>query len=186
MAAYKQGAYAAKLVKEQNNANAVILRGADGDKTHMLREYGIEDGLKDGHVTVSAVEYCGCSEDKAEETMEALLKEDDNIQVVCTTSDSMAVGAQRAIAELGRDDIHIVSFDGMIDVSELVRVGEIDAVFAQDPYEMGKQCIDYAVKKCNGEEVEDSVYTDVTLITSGNAEAHISELQRELERWGGK
>lgn len=98
----------------------------------------------------------------------------------------MAVGAQRAIAELGRDDIHIVSFDGMIDVSELVRVGEIDAVFAQDPYEMGKQCIDYAVKKCNGEEVEDSVYTDVTLITSGNAEAHISELQRELERWGGK
>ena len=152
----------------------------------MLREYGIEDGLKDGHVTVSAVEYCGCSEDKAEETMEALLKEDDNIQVVCTTSDSMAVGAQRAIAELGRDDIHIVSFDGMIDVSELVRVGEIDAVFAQDPYEMGKQCIDYAVKKCSGEEVEDSVYTDVTLITSGNAEAHISELQRQLERWGGK
>ena len=147
LAAYKQGAYAAKLVKEQNNANAVILRGADGDKTHMLREYGIEDGLKDGHVTVSAVEYCGCSEDKAEETMEALLKEDDNIQV---------------------------------------RVGEIDAVFAQDPYEMGKQCIDYAVKKCNGEEVEDSVYTDVTLITSGNAEAHISELQRQLERWGGK
>ena len=186
LAAYKQGAYAAKLVKEQNNANAVILRGADGDKTHMLREYGIEDGLKDGHVTVSAVEYCGCSEDKAEETMEALLKEDDNIQVVCTTSDSMAVGAQRAIAELGRDDIHIVSFDGMIDVSELVRVGEIDAVFAQDPYEMGKQCIDYAVKKCNGEEVEDSVYTDVTLITSGNAEAHISELQRQLERWGGQ
>ena len=178
MAAYKQGAYAAKLVKEQNNANAVILRGADGDKTHMLREYGIEDGLKDGHVTVSTVEYCGCSEDKAEETMEALLK------VVCTTSDSMAVGAQRAIAELGRDDIHIVSFDGMIDVSELVRVGEIDAVFAQDPYEMGKQCIDYAVKKCSGEEVEDSVYTDVTLITSGNAEAHIS--QRQLERWGGK
>lgn len=71
--------------------------------------------------------------------MEALHEEDDNIQVVCTTSDSMAVGAQRAIAELGRDDIHIVSFDGMIDVSELVRVGEIDAVFAQDPYEMGKQ-----------------------------------------------
>ena len=70
LAAYKQGAYAAKLVKEQNNANAVILRGADGDKTHMLREYGIEDGLKDGHVTVSAVEYCGCSEDKAEETMD--------------------------------------------------------------------------------------------------------------------
>lgn len=54
LAAYKQGAYAAKLVKEQNNANAVILRGADGDKTHMLREYGnCRMALKDGHVTVS-------------------------------------------------------------------------------------------------------------------------------------
>lgn len=190
MAAYKQGAYAAKLVAdEEDDAKAVILRGADGDKTHMLREYGIEDGLKDGGVSVYSVEYGNCREDKAEDIMEKLLKKDKktkDIRVVCTTSDSMAVGAQRAIAESGREDIHIVSFDGMIDASELVRVGEIDAAFAQDPFEMGKQCIDYAVKLCNGESTGESVYTDVELITSDNAEAHIDELQRQLDHWDGK
>lgn len=190
MAAYKQGAYAAKLVAdEEDDAKAVILRGADGDKTHMLREYGIEDGLKDGGVSVYSVEYGNCREDKAEDIMEKLLKKDKktkDIRVVCTTSDSMAVGAQRAIAESGREDIHIVSFDGMIDASELVRVGEIDAAFAQDPFEMGKQCIDYAVKLCSGESTGESVYTDVELITSDNAEAHIDELQRQLDHWDGK
>lgn len=188
-AARKQGAYAAKLVAKEEDAEAVILRGADGDKTHMLREYGIEDGLKDGGVSVYSVEYGDCEEDKAEDIMEELLKKDKKtkeIRLVCTTSDSMAVGAQRAIAESGRDDIHIVSFDGMIDASELVRVGEIDAAFAQDPYEMGKQCVDYAVKLCNGESTGESVHTDVELITSDNAEAHIEELQRELDHWDGK
>lgn len=189
-AAYKQGAYAAKLVADEEDAKAVILRGADGDKTHMLREYGLEDALtRDGGVPVYAVEYGDCKEDKAEDIMEELLEKDKKtkeIRVVCTTSDSMAVGAQRAIAESGRDDIHIVSFDGMIDASELVRVGEIDAVFAQDPFEMGKQCIDYAVKLCNGESDGESVHTDVELITSDNAEAHIEQLQRELDHWDGK
>lgn len=190
-AARKQGAYAAKLIddEDKDSAKAVILRGADGDKTHMLREYGIEDGLEDGGISVSSVEYCDCKEDIAEDTMEELLKKDKKdkkIRIVCTTSDSMAVGAQRAIAESGREDIHIVSFDGMIDASELVRVGEIDAVFAQDPYEMGKQCIDYAVKLWNGEYDGESVHIDVELITSNNAEAHISELQRELDHWDGK
>lgn len=188
-AAYQQGTYAAKLVAEDEDAKAVILRGADGDKTHMLREYGLEDSFRDNGVPVSSVEYGDCQEDKAEDIMEELLKQDKKtkeLRLVCTTSDSMAVGAQRAIAESGRDDIHIVSFDGMIDASELVRVGEIDAAFAQNPFEMGKQCVDYAVKLYNGEATGESVHTDVELITADNAEAHISELQRELDHWDGK
>ena len=188
-AAYQQGKYAAKLVAEDENAQAVILRGADGDKTHMLREYGLEDSLEKGGVPIFSVEYGDCQEDKAEDIMEELLEKDKKakeIRLVCTTSDSMAVGAQRAIAESRRDDIHIVSFDGMIDASELVRVGEIDAAFAQEPYEMGKQCVDYAVKLFNGGATGKSVHTDVELITADNAEAHISELQRELDHWDGK
>lgn len=188
-AARKQGTYAAQLIAEDEDAKAVILRGADGDKTHMLREYGLEDGLRAGGVSVASVEYGDCQEDKAEDIMEDLLEKDKKtkeIRLVCTTSDSMAVGAQRAIAESHRGDIHIVSFDGMIDASELVRVGEIDAAFAQEPFEMGKQCVDYAVKLYNGESTGESVHTDVELITADNAEAHISELQRELDHWDGK
>ncbi|MDO5785066.1 MAG: sugar ABC transporter substrate-binding protein [Eubacteriales bacterium] len=184
-AAYQQGAYAAKLVEETENANAIILRGAEGDKTHTLRQYGIEDGLHDGNAHVLDVEVCNSSEEEAAACMEELLEEYGDLNVVCTTNDSMAVGAQRAIAEAGRD-IHIVSFDGMQETTELVRVGEIDATFAQDAYEMGRQCIQCAVKLYQGEEVESSVYTDVTCIEKSDASAHLDEISRRLKHQGTK
>ena len=184
-AAYQQGAYAAKLVAETENANAVILRGAEGDKTHTLRQYGLEDGLHDGNAHVLDVEICNSSEEEAAERMEQLLEQYGDLNVVCTTNDSMAVGAQRAIAESGRD-IHIVSFDGMQEATELVRVGEIDAVFAQDAYEMGRQCIRNAVKLYQGETVDSSIYTDVTCIEQGDAQAHLDDIDRKLKHLGTK
>ncbi|MCD8356859.1 MAG: sugar ABC transporter substrate-binding protein [Clostridia bacterium] len=185
-AGYQQGKYAAELVSESDNAYAVILRGPEGNKTHTLREYGITDGLEDGNVYVLGAEDCNCEEDTAEETMEKLLEEHPELNVVCTTSDTMAVGAQRAIANAGRKDVHIVSFDGLQEATELVRIGELDAVFAQQPYEMGKLCVDYAMKLYNGETVDSSVHTDIELITQGNAEAHVDEINRLLNHKGGK
>lgn len=184
-AAYQQGAYAAKLIAETENANAVILRGAEGDKTHTLRQYGLEDGLHDGNAHVLDVEVCNSSEEEAVKCMAELLEEYGDLNVVCTTSDSMAVGAQRAIAEAGRD-IHIVSFDGMQEATELVRVGEIDATFAQDAYEMGRQAIQCAVKLYQGEEVESSVYTEVTCIEKSDAQAHLDDIDRKLRHLGTK
>lgn len=180
-AAYRQGSYAAGLVDK--GAYAVILRGQAQDKAHTLREYGLEDALHDGGIHVLDTEICNSSEEQAEEAMRHLLKTHPTIDVVCTTSDSMALGAYRAIAEAGLGDtIHIVSFDGMQEVSELVRTGEIDAVFAQDAYEIGRECIRNAVKLYQGEEVPETIHTDVTLITQETAQAHIDEVNRRLRR----
>lgn len=151
------------------------------DKTHTLREEGLTDALADGCVTLVDVVDCECDEEIAEQTMIDLLTQHPEINVVCTTSDSMAVGAQRAIAGTGRKDVHIVSFDGMQEAAELVRIGEIDAVFAQDPYQIGRLCVDYALKLYQGEAVEPYIYTDVELITQGNAQAHMDEIDRRLD-----
>ncbi|MDO4173649.1 MAG: sugar ABC transporter substrate-binding protein [Eubacteriales bacterium] len=183
---YQQGKYAAELVSESDNAYAVILRGAQEDKAHTLREYGITDALEDGNVYVLGAEDCGGEEAQAEQTMTELLEEHPELNVVCTTSDSMAVGAQRAVANAERKDIHIVSFDGLPEALELVRIGELDATFAQDPYEMGRKCIEYAVKLYNGETVEESYHTDVKRITSGNAAAQADQVKRQLNHEGGK
>lgn len=176
-AAYDQGEYAAQLVGE--DANAVILRGQANDKAHTLREYGLIDALVEGDVNVLDVGVCDSSEQKAEQVMTELLETYSDLDVICVTADSMAVGAQRAIADAGRD-IRIVSFDGMLEASELTRVGEIDAIFAQNPYEMGRLSIQNAIKLYNGEEVERNIYTDTELITQGNAQAHIDEIKRQL------
>lgn len=180
-ASYEQGQYAAKLVEQNDTASAIILRGPMADKTHTLREEGLTDALADGCVTLVDVVDCECDEEIAEQTMIDLLTQHPEINVVCTTSDSMAVGAQRAIAGTGRKDVHIVSFDGMQEAAELVRIGEIDAVFAQDPYQIGRLCVDYALKLYQGEAVEPYIYTDVELITQGNAQAHMDEIDRRLD-----
>lgn len=176
-AAYEQGEYAAQLVGE--NANAVILRGQADDKVHTLREYGLTDALREGGVTVLDTAVCNSSETQAEQVMSELLDTYSDLDIICVTSDSMAVGAQRAIADAERD-IHIVSFDGMMEASELTRVGEIDATFAQSPYEMGRLCIQNAVKLYRGEKVERTIYTDTERITQGNARAHMDEIKRQL------
>lgn len=184
-AAYQQGTYAAKLIEQTENANAIILRGAEGDKTHTLRQYGLEDGLHDGNAHVLDVQVCNSSEEEAAACMQELLEQYGDLNVICTTNDSMAVGAQRVIAESGRD-IHIVSFDGMQETTELVRIGEIDATFAQDAYEMGRQTIRCAVKLYQGKKVESSIHTDVTCIEKGDAQAHLDDIDRKLRHLGTK
>lgn len=185
-AAYREGKYAAELIQETENVNAVILRGAKNDKTHTLREYGLTDGLHDGGAHVLDAEICNSSDAEAEKATNELLKIYGNIDAICTTNDAMAIGAQRAVAEAGRKDIHIVSFDGMQDASELVRVGEIDADFAQDAYTIGTLCVDNAVKLYHGETVEKSIHTDIECITASNAEQHIEEIMRRLNHQARK
>lgn len=184
LSAYHQGAYAAGLAE---TGGAVILRGAEGDKAHNLRTYGLEDGLTDsGSYVLSAVD-CGTDEDEAETAMKELLEEyGEELTIVCTTSDSMALGAQRAVADAGRGDVHIVSYDGLMDVVELVQDGQIDAAFAQDPYEMGRLCIEYACRLYDGESVDASVHTDVTLITAENAAEHLELLRQQLNVWNAQ
>ena len=178
-AAYQQGQYAAGLVEP--GACAVILRGQAQDKAHTQREAGLTDALHAAGVYVLDTEVCDSSAELAGQTMAGLLAVYDTIDLVCTTSDSMAAGAQRAIAQAGRaDGIRIVSFDGMPEVCELVRAGDIDAVFAQDAYAIGQQCIRAAVQLYQGESVPPTIYTDVTCITAETAQAHIDEVVRRL------
>lgn len=177
-AAYRQGVYAAKLA--EGSGRAVILRGREDDRAHTLRTYGLEDGLKAGGAAVAETAVCG-SEEEAEQTVTQLLAAHPERNIICTTFDSAAVGAQRAAAHAGRDDVHIVSFDGMPEVSELVRAGEIDAAVAQDPYRIGQLCVQNAVRLYHGETVPESIHTDAELITPDNAQAHMEQLSSRLK-----
>ena len=178
-AAYQQGEYAASLVNA--GSNAIILRGQKQDKTHTLREYGLADALHNNGVQVLTTKSCNSSEKDAANAMQELLDTYPIIDVVCVTSDRMAIGVQRVIEKSGRN-IHIVSFDGMTDVCELVRDGKMDATFAQDPYLMGQLCIRNAIKLMNKEQVPRTIYTDTKCITKSNAQSHITTLTKYLKR----
>ena len=177
--AYEQGTYAAGLVPP--GSNAVILRGQQEDKAHDLREYGLRDALHNNGVQTLDVRICNSSEEDAAQAMQELLDMYPDIDLVCSTADIMAVGAQPVIEQSGRT-ISIVSFDGMKNACELVRDGKMDATFAQDPYLMGQLCVRNAVKLIQGEEVPQTIYTDIECIDRFNAQSHIDTLAGYLKR----
>lgn len=172
------GEYAASLAGE--GGKAIILRGRAGDTTHDQREAGIVAGLEAGGVEILEIRDCMAEAERAMNAMQDMIINYDQIDVVVTTCDTMAQGAQRAIEGAGRD-IPVVGFDGTISVVELVEQGSvIKATVAQAPYEMGYLAVETLVKLAKGEPVEERIDSGATLITQENAAAFMEELNQKI------
>lgn len=172
------GAYAAELVGE--GAKAVVLRGRAGDTTHDQREYGIVSALEAGGVEVLEVRDCMAEAEKAMNAVQDMLNRYDRIDVVVTTCDSMAQGAQRAI-EGASLETPVVGFDGTIPVAELVAEGSvIKATVAQSPFEMGYLAVENMIRLANGETIEERIDSGAKLITADNAQDYIDDQKAKI------
>ena len=172
------GEYAASIAGV--GGKAIILRGRAGDTTHDQREAGIIEGLKSGGVEVLEIRDCMAEAEKAMNAMQDMIVNYEQIDVVVTTCDTMAQGAQRAIEGANRD-IPVVGFDGTASVVELVEQGSvIKATVAQAPYEMGYLAIETMVQLAKGKDVEERIDSGATLVTKDNAEEYMKGLQEKI------
>lgn len=172
------GEYAASLVGE--GAKAIVLRGRAGDTTHDDREKGFVEGLEAGGVEVLEVRACDSEAEKAMNAMQDLMNRYDQIDIVCTTADSMAQGAQRAIENAGAD-IPVIGFDGTIPVAELIAQGSvIKGSVAQAPYTMGELAVENLLKLVNGETIEERIDSGTTMVTEENAADFKADLEAKV------
>lgn len=172
------GAYAAELVGE--GAKAIVLRGRAGDTTHDQREAGIVSALEAGGVEVLEVRDCMAEAEKAMNAVQDMLNRYSQIDVVVTTCDSMAQGAQRAI-EGANLETPVVGFDGTIPVAELIVEGSvIKATVAQAPFEMGYLAVENMIKLANGETIEERIDSGAKLITIENAQEYIDDQKAKI------
>lgn len=176
-AAYEEGSCAAELTG--SSSFAAILRGQQDDTVQDVRTQGITDALHAGDVWVLDTAVCNGSERSAEKETKALLELYQSLDIICTTSDNIAVGAQRAIAAAGRS-VRLVCFGASPEVAELVLDGQLDAALAQDAYEMGQECIRAAIRLFHGDSVPRMQYTDTLLVTAENAADYITVLEQQL------
>ncbi|MCI9349154.1 MAG: substrate-binding domain-containing protein [Oscillibacter sp.] len=178
-AAGKQGGeYAAGIAGE--GAKAIVLRGRLGDTTHDQREDGIVAGLEAGGVEILEVKPCDSEAEKAMNAMQDLLNVYDQIDIVVTTADSMAQGAQRAIENASKD-IPVVGFDGTIPVAELIAQGSvIKGSVAQAPYAMGELCVENLIALHNGETIEERIDSGTSMVTPDNAQQFKEDLEAKV------
>jgi len=78
-------------------------------------------------------------------------------------------GVARAIAERGvKDEIPVVAFDADDAEKTALAEGTIDALIVQDPFRMGYDGVQFAVRAIEGEDLPDYVDTGVTAVTQDN------------------
>ena len=172
------GKYAAELVG--SGKKAVILRGRQGDTTHDQREAGFVKGLEAGGVEILEIKACDSEAEKAMNTMMDMMNRYEQIDIVCTTADSMAQGAQRAIENAGAE-IPVIGFDGTIPVAELIAQGSvIKGSVAQSPYDMGQLAVEKLVALSKGETIEDRIDSGTSMVTPENAETFKSDLEAKV------
>ena len=175
-AAYEGGKWAIEQVG--TDAKAVIIYGQEGDNTSNMRREGYQKACDEAGVEVLSALSGQNTTDGATKTMEDLLNAyPDQIDIVLCHNDDTAIGAMNACKNAGVTDMTIVGFDGNASAVDLILAGEmVKATVAQQPYAMGYQVVEAAVKAINGEEVEATINAPVEVVTAENGQAYLDNL----------
>lgn len=176
-AAYEGAKWAIEQVG--SDAKAVIIYGQEGDNTSNMRREGYQKACDEAGVEVLSALSGQNTTDGATKTMEDLLNaHPDQIKMVFCHNDDTAIGAMNACKNAGVTDMTIVGFDGNASAVDLILAGEIvKATVAQQPYEMGYQVVEAAVKAINGETVEAVINAPVEVVTAENGQAYLDNLE---------
>ena len=175
-AAYEGAKWAIEQVG--SDAKAVIIYGQEGDNTSNMRREGYEKACTEAGVEVLSALSGQNTTDGATKTMEDLLNAyPDQIKMVFCHNDDTAIGAMNACKNAGVTDMTIVGFDGNASAVDLILAGEmVKATVAQQPYAMGYQVVEAAVKAINGETVEEVINAPVEVVTAENGQEYLDSL----------
>ena len=175
-AAYEGGKWA--IGQAGDGAKAVIIYGQEGDNTSNMRREGYQKACDEAGVKVLATLSGQNTTDGATKTMEDMLSaHPGEIDIVLCHNDDTAIGAMNACKSAGVEDMIIVGFDGNASAVDLILAGEmVKATVAQQPYEMGYQAVEAALKAINGETVEEVINAPVTVVTAENGQEYLDSL----------
>ncbi len=160
------GEYAIELLG--GSGKVIILEGVPGASATIERGEGFEKAI-DGKLEVLDKQVANFDRVEAMSVMEDLISANgDDINLVFAHNDEMALGAQEALRFANMDDVFVIGFDATDDAKTSIKAGEMDATVEQQPALMGETAVETALKIANGEEIEETVPVEVTLVTSEN------------------
>ena len=106
--------------------------------------------------------------------MESILIANPDIDGVFCIYDMPAIGVTQAIEAAKREGIVVVGVDGDPMALKYIKEGRcLEATCAQSPVEIGEVAAELAMKAIRGEEIPNTVYTTLTLITKDNVDEYL-------------
>ncbi|MGM8364976.1 substrate-binding domain-containing protein [Virgibacillus sp. W0181] len=172
--ALKSGGIAASYLEEQlgGEGKVVEIQGILGTNVGRDRSQGFNDHMDgvDG-IEIIASQSANFDRGEALSVMEDILQANDEIDAVYAANDEMVMGALSAIESAGRlDEITIIGTDAIDPAQEAIREGRLDATIAEPPFFLGREAVNAAIKTLEGEEVEDMITLENTLVTEDNVD----------------
>ena len=176
-AAYQGGKYVAEQIGK--GGKVVVLANIQGESTSEARVAGYRKALEEGGCEIISTQYTDGVGDKAVTVTDGVLQSFPDIDAIVCCADDVALGASRAIRQTGRDGdgIIVCGFDGISSGVQAVVDGEITCTVAQDPYNMGYQCVKSLLDVVEGEKLDDFIDTGCNVITPDNAEEYLAKLK---------
>ncbi|KEZ78772.1 ABC transporter substrate-binding protein [Salinisphaera hydrothermalis] len=172
---HKQAVRAAKqLVKATGGkAKIVELQGAYGNSVETARTDGFAQ-IIDQHkgMQIVAKQSAKWSTTEAQKVMSQILLSHPDVNAVYAQSDTMALGAIKAIQQFGKTpgkDIQVVSIDGTTEAVKLVANGQIAADIETNP-RFGKRAFQAIHDYMNGQPVKQTIIMHDHLFTPANAQ----------------
>jgi len=136
------------------------------------RVAGFEEAIKTKftNFTLAAeTQYSHNSPQEAAKIVQAALQRDPDIVGVFATNLFSAQGTATGIRAAGKSDqVKVVGFDAGPDQIKQLQSGDVQALVAQKPYDIGVQGVQQAANALEGKSVEASIATDSLIVTKDN------------------
>lgn len=155
-----------------------VISGNQGNPVGREKRLGFVRGLVDGQLhkntktnfTIVAQGWGKWNNNGGLKAMEDILVAHPEINVLLAENDAMAMGAMKAIKEMGKEkQITVLGFDGQKEAYEMIKAGTFAATAQNSPRILGETIVEIAVKHLNNEPgIEKMVYTPSVLISKEN------------------
>lgn len=135
------------------------------------RDNGFIDKVKEiaPEVNVLEPQYCDNDMTKAMTIVENMITANPELIGLYGGNNITGSGISRVISQRSLDDqICVVAFDSDAEEVEGLGSGSVKGLVVQDPYGMGYDGVDFAVKALRGQKVEKDVGSPVTIVTKDN------------------
>ena len=161
------GSMAAQYLIDQlgGKGNIVELEGTAGSSAARDRGQGFDDKIAESNMNIIAKQIADFDRTQGLTVMENILQSKKNIDAVFAQNDEMALGAQKALEDMGMKDVLIVGFDATDDAVEAVKNGTMAATVAQQPLLIGEAAVNAIDKILKGEKVDNFIPVELKLIT---------------------
>lgn len=153
-----------------SGAKVLVISTNPGVSSVDARVEGFAEKAKElGYTLVSDTQYSNNEPAKAAQIMSAALAKDADLAGVFATNLFTAQGVATGVKQAGKSGtVKVVGFDAGPDQIKQLEAGDVQALVAQKPYDIGVQGVEQAMKALNGESVTATIATESLVVTKDN------------------